>query len=159
LALNAHRAEGAGISARLVPAFPAARTGEVTCFSGGGAACGVDSAGRRRLLGAMGVTEFLQAIGEQYGLLPVYALIVTWGGLQASSIRNLLFVLSIMVGVYATMFKAFDLKQGLDVFGLTERFALHSDVANGIAAAVFVFGLGFAAYGLKRVLMRKPSSS
>ena len=103
----------------------------------------------------MGVTEFLQAIGERYGLLPVYALIVAWGGFSAGSLRNLLFVLSIMTGVYVTMFKAFNLGADLDVFGLAERFGLSTDIANGLAAAAFVFGLGFAAYGLKCLIRRK----
>ena len=46
----------------------------------------------------MGVTDLLQDIGEHYGLLPVYALIVGWAGLQASSLRHLLSMLAIMAG-------------------------------------------------------------
>jgi hypothetical protein len=103
----------------------------------------------------MGVIEFLQAIGERYGLLPVYAMIVAAGGFSAASLRNLLVVLSIMTGLYVTMFRAFNLGADLDVFGLAERFGLSADVANGLAAAVFVFGIGFAAYGLKRLVVRR----
>lgn len=105
----------------------------------------------------MGLTDFLTAIGEQYGLLPVYALIVAWAGVQAGTLRQLLTMLSIMTGVYVVMFRAFDLKRDLDVFGLAERFNLHPDAANGIAAASFVFGLGFAVYGLKRLVVRRPA--
>lgn len=106
----------------------------------------------------MNATEFLTAIGERYGLLPVYALVVAWGALQASSVRQLLMMLGIMSGVYVTMFKAFNLGQGFDVFGLAARFHLAPDVAKGIAGAAFVFGLGFAVYGLKRLVVRKPAA-
>jgi hypothetical protein len=106
----------------------------------------------------MGVTEFLQAIGERYGLLPVYALIIGFGGFTASSLRSLVFVLGIMLGVYVTMFRAFNLGAGVDVFELAARFQLSADVANGIAATIFVFGIGFAAFGLKRLLARKTTA-
>ena len=62
--------------------------------------------------------------------------------------RIALTMLSVMVGVYAVMFKAFDLARGFDVFGWAARFGLSADVANGFAAAVFVFGLGFLVYGV-----------
>lgn len=75
---------------------------------------------------------------------------------MAGSVKQLLTILMIMAGVYVTMFRAFDLKSGHDVFHLAERFNLHPDVANGVAAALFVFGLGFAVYGLKRLVVRKP---
>jgi hypothetical protein len=104
----------------------------------------------------MGVSDMLQLIGERYGLLPVYALVVGWGALQAGGVRQLVTMLAIMAGVYVVMFRAFDLKADLDVLGLSERFGLHADVANGLAAVLFVFGLGFAIYGVKRVFVRKP---
>lgn len=107
----------------------------------------------------MDVTDLLEMIGERYGLLPVYALIVGWAGVQASSVRHLLTMLVIMTGVYAVMFKAFDLKQGLDVFGLQERLGLSADMANGLAAGVFVFAIGFAVYGLKRLILRGPPTN
>lgn len=103
----------------------------------------------------MGVTDILQLIGERYGLLPVYALIVAFASATASSVRTLLVALTIMAGVYATMFKAFDLGHGFDVIGLQARFGLSADVANGIAAAVFVYGLGFAVYGAKRIFVQR----
>jgi hypothetical protein len=104
----------------------------------------------------MGVTDFLQAIGETYGLLPVYTLIVASAGVMAGTVKQLLGMLTIMAGVYVTMFRAFDLKRDLDVFHLTERFGLDANVANGVAGALFVFGLGFAVYGVKRLVVRKP---
>ena len=80
---------------------------------------------------------------------------ITAGAVQAGSVRQLLTMLAIMVGVYAVMFKAFDLGCGFDVFGLAARFGLSADAANGIAAAVFVFGLGFLVYGVKRIVARR----
>jgi hypothetical protein len=106
----------------------------------------------------MDVSDFLTAFGAEYGLLPVYALIIGWAGFQASSLRHLLMMLGILSGVYIIMFRAFDLKKDLDVFGLSERFGLSHDTANGAAAGLYVFGIGFAAYGLKRlILRRKPA--
>lgn len=105
----------------------------------------------------MGVTDFLQAVGERYGLLPVYALIVAYMGLQANSVRHLLTMLAIALGVFATMFKAFNLGGQIDVFGLAAKFQIPPDAANGISAAVFVFGLGFGVFGLKRLLAPKPA--
>ncbi len=107
----------------------------------------------------MSLNDLFQTIAENYGLLPVYALIVAYMGLQASTVRQLLTMLMIAVGVYVTMFRAFNLGAGLDVFGLAERFSLHPDVANGVAAAIFVFGLGFAAYGVKRLIVRKSRAA
>lgn len=105
----------------------------------------------------MDLNALLTLIAEKYGLLPVYALIVTFAGLTAGSVKQLLFMLGIMAGVYVTMFKAFNLGSGLDIFGLAARFNIHQDAANGIAAAVFVFGLGFAVFGVKRLFVRKPA--
>jgi len=104
----------------------------------------------------MGITDLFTLIAEKYGLLPVYALIVAWMGVAASTVRQLLTMLMIAAGVYVTMFRAFNLGGSLDVFGLAARFNLHPDVANGVAAALFVFGLGFAVYGAKRLIVRKP---
>jgi len=112
----------------------------------------------------MDLNDLFTLIAEKYGLLPVYALIVTFAGLTAGSVKQLLMMLGIMAGVYVTMFKAFNLGAGfnaigLDVLGLAARFKLHQDAANGIAAAVFVFGLGFAVFGVKRLLVREPKDA
>jgi hypothetical protein len=104
----------------------------------------------------MSLNDPLQLIAETYGLLPVYALIVAWMGFSASTVRQLLTMLMIAAGVYVTMFRAFNLGANLDVFHLAKRFGVHPDAANGVAAALFVFGLGFAVYGLKRLIVRRP---
>jgi hypothetical protein len=106
----------------------------------------------------MDLYDLPKLIAEKYGLVPVYALIITAGAIQASSVRQLLTALAIMAGVYAVMFKAFDLGRGFDVFGLAARFGPSADVANGIAAGVFVFGLGFLVYGAKRLVVRRPAT-
>jgi hypothetical protein len=104
----------------------------------------------------MGLNDFFELIATNYGLLPVYALIIAFAGVTAGSVKHLLTMLAIMAGVYVTMFRAFNLGAGLDIFNLAARFNLHPDVANGVAAALFVFGLGFAVYGVKRLVIRKP---
>ena len=103
----------------------------------------------------MGLSDFFQFVAERYGLVPVYALIIAAGAVQAGSVRQLLTILSIMAGVYVVMFKAFDLGRGFDVFGLAARFGLSADAANGLAAAAFVFGLGFLVYSAKRLIVRR----
>lgn len=102
----------------------------------------------------MSLTDFLQFIAEQYGLVAVYALIVAWAGLQAHSIKHLLMMLSIMGGVFVTMFQAFDLKRSIDVFGFSERLGLNPAFGNAIAALLMTYALGFAMYGLKRLFHR-----
>ncbi|KAF0178308.1 MAG: hypothetical protein IV086_02630 [Hyphomonadaceae bacterium] len=104
----------------------------------------------------MSLNDLFQLIAENYGLLPAYALIVASAGVMAGSVKQLLGMLTIMTGVYVTMFRAFDLKRDLDVFQLAERFGLDANVANGVAGALFVFGLGFAVFGVKRLIVRKP---
>ena len=105
----------------------------------------------------MDATDILIQFGAEYGLLPVYALIIGWAGFSAYSLKHLLMMLGILTGVYVTMFRAFDLKKDLDIFGLSERFGLSHDAANGVAAAIYVFGIGFAVYGLKRLVLRRKS--
>lgn len=102
--------------------------------------------------------DFLTQFGAEYGLLPIYALIIGWAGFSAHSLKHLLMMLGILSGVYITMFRAFDLKKNLNIFGLSERFGLSHDTANGVAAGLYVFGIGFAIYGLKRLVLRlKPA--
>ena len=81
----------------------------------------------------MDAMDLLTQFGAEYGLLPVYALIIGWAGFSAHSLKHLLMMLGILTGVYVTMFRAFDLKQDLDIFGLAARFGLSHDVANGVA--------------------------
>lgn len=107
----------------------------------------------------MDLNDLFTLIAEKYGLLPVYALIVAWMGVSASTVRQLLTMLMIAAGVYVTMFRAFNLGGDLDVFGLAARFNLHPDVVNGVSAALFVFGLGFAVFGVKRLLVREPKDA
>lgn len=104
----------------------------------------------------MGLNDLFQYIAENYGLLPVYALIVASAGVMAGSVKQLLGMLTIMAGVYVTMFRAFNLGADLDMFDFATRFNLHPNVANGVAGALFVYGLGFAVYGAKRLVVRKP---
>jgi hypothetical protein len=108
----------------------------------------------------MTLMDMLTFFGERYGLLPIYTVIVIVCAFVASSLRNLLTILAIQCGLYVTLFRAFDLGKSLDIFGWAERYNLKPDIANGLAAAAFVFGLGFSVFGLKKgalALMRKPA--
>jgi hypothetical protein len=97
-------------------------------------------------------------VGTNYGLLPAYAIVITMAALLANSTKHLLFMLSIMAGVYVTMFQAFSLQMKLlpiDFAALLSAQGLEAgvsaDLVNKIAAFVFVYVIGFTVYGLKRV--------
>jgi hypothetical protein len=103
-------------------------------------------------------------VGEHYGLLPAYAIIISMGALMATSRKHLLFVLSIMAGVYVAMFQAFNLQAKLLPFDMSAFLAGHElpsgltmDHVNKIAALIFVYVLGFSVYGLKRVAVPKEA--
>ena len=108
----------------------------------------------------MDAMDLLSQLSAEFGLLPVYALIIGVAGFSALSVKHLLMMLGILTGVYVAMFRAFDLKKDLDIFGLSDRFGLSHDAANGVAAALYVFAIGFAVFGLKRLLLRlKPAGA
>ncbi len=103
-------------------------------------------------------------IGEHYGLLPAYAIIISTGAFMSHSIKHLLFMLSIMAGVYITMFQAFNLQAKVLPFdasallaGQTLPAGVTMDLVNKAAALVFVYILGFAVYGLKRLAVPKEA--
>jgi hypothetical protein len=105
----------------------------------------------------MDLTDLFQFIGERFGLLPVYAIIIAAAGFSARDLRGLLMVLGILGGLYITLFQVFDLKQTLDVFGLSERFGLNADLANMIAAVIYVAGIGGLAHSLRRLFFRRKT--
>ena len=99
------------------------------------------------------MSEIYQYIGEHYGVLPVYAIIVAIAGFSATSFKHLFFVLSIACGVYITMFKTFNLKGKFGMFDLTQYIPISQDFGNMITAVVYVVAIGLAAYGIKRVFV------
>jgi hypothetical protein len=110
------------------------------------------------------VVKLASYAGEHYGLLPAYAIIISMGAFMSTSIKHLLLVLSIMGGVYVTMFKAFDLQAKVLPFDVSALLAGHTlpagvtmDHVNKIAALVFVYIIGFAVYGLKRLAVPKEA--
>lgn len=101
-------------------------------------------------------------VGEHYGLLPAYAIIITTAGIVASNRKHLLVMLSIMGGVYVTMFKSFNLQGKLLPFDILTLLPAHEppfgltlDQVNKIAALVFVYIIGFTVYGMKRLAFPK----
>jgi hypothetical protein len=103
-------------------------------------------------------------VGEHYGLLPAYAIVISMGALMATGIKHLLFMLSIMAGVYIAMFQAFNLQAKLLPFDVSPLLAGHAlpagvtmDHINKIAALIFVYAVGFAVYGLKRLAVPKEA--
>jgi hypothetical protein len=106
------------------------------------------------------VVQLATYVGEHFSLLPAYVIIISMGAFMAHSIKHLLFVLSIMAGVYITMFQAFNLQAKLLPFDVSALLAGHAlpagltmDHVNKIAALVFVYIIGFAVYGLKRLVV------
>jgi hypothetical protein len=106
----------------------------------------------------------VNTIGEHYGLLPAYAIIISFGAIMSTSGKHLLFVLSIMAGVYVVMFQAFNLQGKLLPFDIAPLLpaqdlplGLTMDIVNKIAAFIFVYVIGFAVYGLKRLAVPKTA--
>ena len=97
------------------------------------------------------LVKLLEYVGEHFGLLPLYAIIISSAGLFATSRKHLLFMLSIMAGVYITMFQAFNLKEKLLPFDLRMELPLQltENQINKIVAVIFVYIIGFTVYGLR----------
>lgn len=99
------------------------------------------------------MTEFTGEFAEQFGLIPLYAAIVAYSGFTASGVRHLIFVLGILCGIYVTLFKALNLKMQLGLVDFMQYLPVSQDVGNIIVAVLFVYLIGFAAYGVKRMFV------
>ena len=84
-----------------------------------------DKARGRRGMAMGDVMKLANYVGEHYGLLPAYAIIISMGAFIAASRKHLLFVLSIMAGVYVVMFQSFNLQAKLLPFDLSVLLAGH----------------------------------
>jgi hypothetical protein len=104
------------------------------------------------------MTEAMKIFGEQFGLLPLYAVIIAYLGFSASNLRHLLMVMSILCGVYIAMFKAFNLKAKFGIIDVTQFLPVSQEIGNMVVAAVFVYLIGFAAYGLKRAFVTQDAA-
>lgn len=98
------------------------------------------------------MTELIGEFAAQFGLLPLYAVIAAFQGYRARDIQHLIFGLGILCGVYVALFKALNLKMQLGVIDVTSYLPVSQDIGNIIVAALFVYIIGFAAYGVKRML-------
>jgi hypothetical protein len=99
------------------------------------------------------MTDLMTAFAEQFGLLPLYAVIIAFGGFTATQFRNLITIMTIMSGVYITMFKAFNLGAQFGPINLARYLPVSQGVGNMISAVIFVYAIGFTAYGLKRLFV------
>jgi hypothetical protein len=97
-------------------------------------------------------------VATNYGLLPAYAIIISTGAIVATSTKQLLFMLSIMAGVYVVMFQTFSLQMKLLPIDIASMLSAHglpaslsADLVNKIAAIIFVYVIGFTVYALKRL--------
>jgi hypothetical protein len=110
------------------------------------------------------VVKSANYVGEHYGLLPVYAIIIAFAGIISANRKHLLVMLSIMGGVYVAMFKEFNLQGKLFSFDILTflpthepPFGLTLDQVNKVAALVFVYVIGFTVYGVKRLAFPKEA--
>jgi hypothetical protein len=110
------------------------------------------------------LVKLAEYVGEHYGLLSAYAIIISIAGLFANSLRHLLFMLSIMAGVYIVMFQSFNFKAKLWPFNLGGSLSdLHLPVQltesqiDKIVAVIFVYIIGFTVYGLRGVVVPRSA--
>jgi hypothetical protein len=110
------------------------------------------------------LVELAEYVGEHYGLLPAYAIIISIAGLFANSLRHLLFMLSIMAGIYIVMFQSFNLKTKLLPFDLGGSLSslqlpvqLTESQLNKIVAVIFVYIIGFTVYGLRSLFASRSA--
>jgi hypothetical protein len=104
------------------------------------------------------VIELMKTFGEQFGLVPLYAAIIAFGGFTATNFKHLIMVMGIFCGLYITMFKAFNLKSQFGPVDVTQYLPVSQDTGNMIVAAVFVYAVGFAAYGLRRAVFTRRAA-
>jgi hypothetical protein len=101
--------------------------------------------------------DLMKEFAAQFGLLPLYAVIIAFGAFSAGQFRNLVTMLAIMCGVYIAMFKAFNLGAQFGPVNIGNYLPVSPDVGNMISAVIFVYAIGFAAYGLKRLFVAQEA--
>lgn len=99
------------------------------------------------------MTDLMKEIAAQFGLLPLYALIIAFAAFSAGSVRHLITVLTILSGIYITMFKAFNLGAQFGPANIAQYLPVSPDIGNMISAVIFVYAIGFVIYGLKRLVV------
>jgi hypothetical protein len=97
------------------------------------------------------MVDIMKAFAEQFGLAPLYAVIIAYVSFNAINFRHLITLISILSGVYIAMFKAFNLKAQFGVVDVTQYLPVSKDSGNMIVAVAFVCVIGFTAYGVKRI--------
>jgi hypothetical protein len=103
------------------------------------------------------MTDLMKVFAEQFGLLPLYAVIIAFGAFNAAHFRSLITILTIFCGLYITMFKAFNLGAQFGPANVGRYLPVSQDVGNMISAVIFVYAIGFAAYGAKRLFVAQDA--
>ncbi|MGH1349276.1 MAG: hypothetical protein ACRBBN_00490 [Methyloligellaceae bacterium] len=98
------------------------------------------------------MVDIIKVFAEQFGLVALYAVIVLYMGFTANGLKHLIFMLGIVCGVFITMFQAFNLKSQFGFLDVTQFVPVSQDIGNIAVAVVFVYVLGFVAYGLKQTI-------
>ncbi|MEJ2227953.1 MAG: hypothetical protein P8Y67_06905 [Alphaproteobacteria bacterium] len=102
--------------------------------------------------------DLIVAFGETFGILPLYAVIIVYGGFNSSNFRQLYMFLGIACGLYITMFQVFNLKAKFGIFDMTSYLPIPQNIGNAIVGALFVCVLGISAYAVRHLVFPPKES-
>jgi hypothetical protein len=98
------------------------------------------------------VYDLTVAFVKNFGILPLYAIIIMIGGFTSSNLKQLYMFLGIAFGLYITMFQVFNLKAKFGIFDVTSYLPISQNLGNLIAGVVFVGVLGIGAFVVRMLL-------
>ena len=102
--------------------------------------------------------DLIVAFAENFGILPLYAVIIMYGSFTSSNLKQLYMFLGIVCGVYITMFQVFNLKVKLGLFDVTSYLPISQNLGNAIMGAIFVCVLGIGAYAVRKLVFPPKES-
>lgn len=101
--------------------------------------------------------DLMKEIAAQFGVLPLYAVLIATGAFSAGSLRHLIMMMGLFCGLYITMFKTFNLGAQFGPANIGNYLPVSPDVGNAISAVIFVYAIGFAVYGIKRLFVSQAA--
>jgi uncharacterized integral membrane protein len=104
------------------------------------------------------VYDLIVWFAENFGILPLYAIIITIGGFNSSSLKQLYMFLGIACGLYITLFQAINLKAKFGFFDVTSYLPISQSLGNAIMGALFVCVLGIGAYAVRHLVFPPKES-